>query len=203
MTDEDNGSFLDRWSRRKRAAPAPEPAADVAPDPEAQAREAAAQARNREAAEAIDLTTLSADTDMSLFFRDGVPAVLRQRALAALWRTDAVFSNVDGLVDYGEDFGRSDLVMKTFASAWQAGRGYLKDAEPAPPDPTPEPDAEEAPALAKTDEPPPIDELETHPLPEPATEAPGVSPPPPVDMAVDRPSPSTSLRRRLGLQDEA
>lgn len=134
---------LSRWSRQKLArakadaVPAVE-VEEVVPQPspqevERQAAEAAALeaqlAANRQAAEAVDLTTLDESSDFSVFLKEGVPKLLKKQAMAALWRSNPVYANVDGLVDYGEDFGSPDLIMKTFKSAWQAGRGYLKAVE--------------------------------------------------------------------------
>lgn len=135
---------LSRWSRQKLASAKADavPAVDVEevvpqqPGPqelERQAAEAAALeaqlAANRQAAEAVDLTTLDERSDFSVFLKEGVPKLLKKQAMAALWRSNPVYANVDGLVDYGEDFGSRDLIMKTFKSAWQAGRGYLKAVE--------------------------------------------------------------------------
>ena len=136
MTEKDESQFLSRWSRRKMEAreSAEKPGAEETPAPQevdAEAiavREAELQA-NREAAEAVDLATLNEKSDFSVFMKDGVPAILRRQAMSVLWRSSPVFANVDGLVDYGEDFADPGLVQKTLQSAWQVGRGYLK-AEP-------------------------------------------------------------------------
>ncbi len=138
--EEDTG-FLSRWSRRKLAAKetapgeakadealqTPEPPHAPEADAEARAARDAELAANREAAEAVDLETLSEHSDFSVFMKDGVPAILRRRAMAALWRSSAVFANIDGLVDYGEDYTDPAFVPAALKSAWQVGRGYLKD----------------------------------------------------------------------------
>ena len=132
--DERNDDFLSRWSRRKHAAARPDGRADI-PDagksPEIadgseSEREAELRA-NREAAEAVDIEGLDEGSDFTVFMKDGVPALLRQQALRVLWRSNPALANLDGLVEYGEDYASKDLVMKTFQSAWQAGRGYLKE----------------------------------------------------------------------------
>lgn len=129
---------LSRWSRLKREArdaetpperppePAPEPASEPAPAAEPDTPPEVLEA-NLRAAEAVDPATIDETTDMQLFERDGVPDWLRRRAFAALWRSSPVFANVDGLNDYDEDFADPSMVMKTFKSAWQAGRGYLEE----------------------------------------------------------------------------
>jgi hypothetical protein len=134
MSEPEDTNILSRWSRRKLAAREleakrePEPARET-PEAEAErlaARNAELQA-NREAAEAIDLEKLDDTTDFSVFMKAGVPELLRRQAMKVLWRSNPVYANLDGLVDYGDDFGSPELIMKTFASGWQSGRGYLKD----------------------------------------------------------------------------
>lgn len=136
IDDGDGEGRISRWSKRKMAV-AQEQAAEDA-DAEEQAKlddqlQAELQA-NREAAEAVDLETLNADSDFSVFMKNGVPKMLKRQAMASLWRTNPIFANVDGLVDYDDDFASPDLVMKTFKSAYQAGKGYLdllkEDEEP-------------------------------------------------------------------------
>lgn len=136
MSDKDEtGGMLSRWSKRKIAVTqeqvpegGEEPVAEiVGPEEEAtQKAELEAQLEaNRLAAEAVDLETLNEESDFSVFMKEGVPQILKKQAMASLWRTSPIFANVDGLVDYDDDFGSPDLVMKTFKSAYQAGRGYL------------------------------------------------------------------------------
>ncbi len=131
MSD-DEEPLLSRWSKRKLAKEMePEATTDAVVDAEAEPdpeREAELLA-NLKAAEAVDLETLDEKSDISIFMKDGVPELLKRRAMAALWRSSPIFANVDGLVDYDDDFGSPDLIMKTFQSAWQVGRGYLKNTE--------------------------------------------------------------------------
>lgn len=133
---EGKGRFA-RWSEAKQAERAAEDhsrdqSQDQSQDQSEGAELASAQpdaqtlASNQAAAEAVDLATLNKDSDLSVFFREGVPDMLRKQALASLWRSNPIYANVDGLVDYGQDFGDPKLIMKTFVSAYQAGRGYLK-----------------------------------------------------------------------------
>jgi hypothetical protein len=142
--------FLERWSRRKREG-------EALDRTEGQPREAAAGEtdggaegespedrlerlqHNREAAEAIDLDSLDASSDLSPFFREGVPKVLKMAAMRAMWRTSPVFANLDGLNDYDQNFADPELIKKFTGTAWKIGRGYLTD------DPEP---AEDAAAIA-------------------------------------------------------
>ncbi|MEP1209913.1 MAG: DUF3306 domain-containing protein [Rhizobiaceae bacterium] len=135
MTDDDKSEGrLSRWSKRKLAVANEEAEVDGAverPDAESvAAQEAELQARlqaNREAAEAVDLDSLDEESDFSVFMKAGVPELLKKRAMASLWRTSPVFANVDGLVDYDDDFGSPDLIMKTFKSAYEIGKGYFDE----------------------------------------------------------------------------
>ncbi|MBL4598005.1 MAG: DUF3306 domain-containing protein [Rhizobiaceae bacterium] len=134
MSGEDKTqSRLSRWSERKLAVAKESEEIKtqgvVEEDAEAAAALAAEHETNRLAAEAVDLETLDEDTDFSVFMKDGVPELLKKSAMAVLWRTNPIFANVDGLVDYDDDFGSPDLIMKTFESAYQVGKGYLDKIE--------------------------------------------------------------------------
>ncbi|HMB47960.1 MAG TPA: DUF3306 domain-containing protein [Afifellaceae bacterium] len=145
--DEDK-PFLQRWSSRKREVtpqpgetpgvenPAETAAADG--DPEAAEREQLLQ-KNRDEAEAIDLESLDETSDYSPFFRDGVPKALKSAAMRILWRSNPVFANLDGLNDYDQNFADPALIKKFTGTAWQIGKGYLRDEdELAEADPVPE-----------------------------------------------------------------
>ena len=124
----------DFWARRKAAVEA---------EAEAEKRaEAAAEAALREQAleeksdeeiltelELPDPDTLEAGDDFKVFLRDVVPARIRTRALRRLWRLNPVLANVDGLVDYGEDFTDSAMVVEGMQTAYQVGKGMTKHVE--------------------------------------------------------------------------
>ena len=131
MTVEDKDeNVLSRWSKRKRQLATEADAAGETDKSETsentEMREAELLA-NREAAEAIDLDTITEESDLSLFMKDGVPDALRRKALSVLWRSSPVFANLDGLNDYDENFADPKLIMETFTSAYQVGKGYLKE----------------------------------------------------------------------------
>lgn len=104
--------FLARWSRRKRAAreglpveaepeiapPSPEP--EAAPPADAGAAEE----------EPVDLESLpkieeiTLETDLSVFFRKGVPAALRHAALRRVWSLDPTIRDFIGPADYAWDW---------------------------------------------------------------------------------------------------
>lgn len=91
--------------------------------------------------------SLDAGADFARFLREGVPEALRRRALRRLWRVNPVLANVDGLVDYGEDFTDASRVPDALATAYRVGRGFLKKdkiiADEA--QPTPEKESADAP----------------------------------------------------------
>ncbi len=131
MTEKEKQSRLSRWSERKLKTTDFETAEVSEIDENEQhltdEEHELELTANRELAESIDLETIDENSDLSLFLKEGVPEALKRKALATLWRSNPVFANIDGLNDYDEDFANPDLIMKTFTSAYQAGRGYLKE----------------------------------------------------------------------------
>jgi hypothetical protein len=138
----DDHSFVRRWSRRKAAArpdAAPEAADQDTTATEAQIEAVPDHGGTDEAAvedaggaEPLpDIETLDEDSDFRPFMRDGVPDNLRQLALRKLWRTKPVLANLDGLVDYGEDFTDSSVVRTALQTAYRVGKGLLADDEAA------------------------------------------------------------------------
>jgi Protein of unknown function (DUF3306) len=187
--DADEG-FLRRWSRRKTearsAAVAAPPVAEdpVAEDPDTATPPAAPQGLPDQDAPAPvdpadlpDIDSLDATSDFSVFMRPGVPAHLRTLALRKLWRSDPIFSKLDGLVEYGEDYTLASWPKGTIKTAYQIGRGFVKqlekleggEAEPGPEPPIGSTPPEPAPALgAPTDEPSAGLAQLPQPVPEPA-----------------------------------
>jgi Protein of unknown function (DUF3306) len=146
--------FLKRWSRRKveaRSSPTePEPAREMERGEVSEAtapRDAAAstEARVPDAADAAidlealpDIDTMTYESDFTPFMRKGVPPELRRRALQRLWRSNPTLANLDGLVDYGEDYTRIGTTKQVVRTAYQVGRGMLERIAPkAPSEPAP------------------------------------------------------------------
>lgn len=137
MTDKEKG-FLSRWSRRKLDEAAKAEAEPEAPGEtetiEAQQVEAArveaeiteAEA-NRLAAEAIDLETLTFESDFKVFLKRGVPEALRRTALRKFFNSNPLLANLDGLNDYDEDY--NNPAHKVYKSSWDVARGFLTKAE--------------------------------------------------------------------------
>jgi Protein of unknown function (DUF3306) len=141
----DDEGFVRRWARRKSAAreqaraaasePAqgPEPeGADAAPAP----APAEAPAR-RDPEPAVDLDSLpdieslTYESDYTVFLRKGVPAELRRQALRKLWRSDPILANLDGLVDYADDYADPSLVRPGIETLYRVGQGLLRKPEEA------------------------------------------------------------------------
>jgi len=167
----DEKDFLSRWSRRKQAAregldqpdPQPEPEQPQVPAENAAAEPPTEEAPVDESAYAdFDFDALDYNSDYTQFMDKDVPEMVRRRALRALWRSDPILANVDGLNDYDEDFTDAALVVENLVSAYKPGKGYrteedeadeaaVAEAENAPAEESP---AEEASALEHDEEQP-------------------------------------------------
>ncbi|WP_051212328.1 DUF3306 domain-containing protein [Rubritepida flocculans] len=221
--------FLSRWSRRKQAfargegpaEPAPEPPPAAAPGlvpppepaapPPAPAVEAAAPAEAEpefDLSSLPDIETITAATDIRVFFHKAVPEALRQAALRKAWATDPVISTYMGPLDYAWDFNTPGGLPYGFASelgeVGEKLRELIAQAIGEPPA-RPDSEAEAEPgsppaALAEAADAPPADEaapLEAPPSPlRLAQDAPAEdSPPSPAPEAPAEPPPP---RRRHG-----
>lgn len=145
----------DFWARRKAAVQAEEREEALQVEAEAQAvREAELAERSDEDILAeLDLPdpdTLEEGDDFKVFLSEAVPARIRTRALRRLWRLNPVLANVDGLVDYGEDFTDASCVVENLQTAYQVGKGMTqhvlemaRQAEEADVDDQPEADVAE------------------------------------------------------------
>lgn len=120
----------DFWSRRKARVAAEEAA--EARDAEARAdaaQEAAlAEKSDAELCEELGLPdpdTLQTGDDFRAFMAKAVPERLRRRALRRLWLSNPALANLDGMVEYGEDFTDSACVIEGMQTAYQVGKGML------------------------------------------------------------------------------
>ena len=135
--------FLDRWSRRKRAAtdqadPSRPPVAGAARDagdstPPGHLSEAISEEELLEKLGLPDPDTLKEGDDFQAFLKAGVPDFLKKRALRRLWLSNPALANLDGLLEYGEDFTDAANVPEVVMTAYKVGRGFLKEVleEPA------------------------------------------------------------------------
>ena len=149
----------DFWARRKAAVEA-EAKADAAIVAQAEAAERDAaldDLSDEEILVKLDLPNpddLGQDDDFKVFLSEAVPSRIRTRALRRLWRVNPLLANIDGLVDYGEDFTDAALVIEGMETAYQVGKGMtahvqelarqaLSDESEPSPEKVPEPEAEQ------------------------------------------------------------
>ncbi len=140
----DSGSFLERWSRKKRGLDAGTEH-DGDPAGEALGEDAAATeetARNRNEADEpvaekdfadFNFEELDYDSDYKQFMEKDVTPEARQKALRKLWVSNPVLANMDGLDDYCEDYTDAAVCLPkgTMKTLYQYGRGFLDDDEVA------------------------------------------------------------------------
>lgn len=81
----------------------------------------------------IDIESLNADSDFSVFMHEKVPQAIRRRALRKLWFSDPIFSTLDGLNDYDEDFTDAATVVEGLKAAYDEAveRRDKREAEEA------------------------------------------------------------------------
>ena len=68
------------------------------------------------------VSSLTNTSDYTVFMKDGVPEDVKIEALRKLWRSDPIFSQSDGLTDYGDEHAVEAAPVKAAAapSAWTA-----------------------------------------------------------------------------------
>ena len=128
--------FLGRWSRRKaqaKTAVVDQPAADAelpAADAVLPAADAEQESKRPAAAPVLpDIDKMGPRSDFSVFMQAGVPSALKTKALRKLWRVKPELANLDGLLDYGEDLTGSFKVVDHLKTAYQVGKGFLRDLD--------------------------------------------------------------------------
>jgi hypothetical protein len=191
----------DFWSRRKAKVEAEARAeARAAEAAEAAAREAAlAEKTDEQICEELGLPdpdTLGAGDDFRAFMSRAVPERLRRRALRRLWTSNPVLANLDGLIDYGEDYTDTACVIENLKTTYQVGKGMFAHVEEM---------ARQAEARAAAEAPGAAPEPEAvalaEPEPEPEAEEPAPEPPARTDAAQAGPDgdehPALPPRRRM------
>ena len=127
--------MFDRWSRRKRAVADSEAEAETAPVEESPQGpdETLPEEDLLKKLGLPDPDTLGEGDDFSAFLKKGVPEFLKNRALRRLWLSNPALANLDGLLDYGEDFTDAAKVPAVVTTAYRVGRGFLRDIAPDAP----------------------------------------------------------------------
>ncbi|MCF6444232.1 DUF3306 domain-containing protein [Nereida sp. MMG025] len=116
----------DFWSRRRAGVEAETQAEQLAV-----AEAELAQLEDRPDEELLaeanqpDPDTLDSPEAVQEFLRAQLPQRLKTRALRRLWRLNPMLANLDGLVDYGEDFTDSATVLENMQTVYQVGKGML------------------------------------------------------------------------------
>ncbi|WP_421979589.1 DUF3306 domain-containing protein [Roseibium sp.] len=141
--DETGGDF---WSRRKAAVRKAEEAEQVKEQAALAAEERAAleEKSDEDVLEELGLPdpeTLTKEDDFSGFLSAAVPERIRRRALRRLWGLNPVLANLDGLVDYAEDYTDAATVVDNLQTVYKIGKGMLEQFAEA------EDDAEAVPEL--------------------------------------------------------
>ena len=73
--------------------------------------------------------TLEAGDDFKAFLSAAVPQRLKRAALRRLWAVNPVLANLDGLVEYGEDYTDAATVLETLTTTYQVGKGMTAHVE--------------------------------------------------------------------------
>lgn len=132
-----DGTFLARWSQRKRAAARGQADADDDPPAMGDGAAPATGESSPGAPELPPLESLGDDSDYSLFMNAGVEEGVRTQALRRLFRT-AKFNVRDGLCEYDDDYTQLTPLgewavakLREQRQRWaQAGEQWLSDDMP-------------------------------------------------------------------------
>jgi len=122
------------WSRRQ-AAVAEEARAEQEAVQAAEVAEAETALAERDDAEILEELglpepeALDSPEGVREFLNSAVPQRLKTRALRRLWRLNPVLANLDGLIDYGEDYTDAANVVENLQTAYQVGKGMLAHIE--------------------------------------------------------------------------
>ncbi|WP_404415284.1 DUF3306 domain-containing protein [Marinospirillum sp.] len=124
-------AFLSRWSKRKQGQPLDDELEAAENQPPAQtpdqasAQEALQETPDKELTDADmpDLESLDDQSDVSMFFAEGVSRALKQKALQKLFHQPG-FNTISELDEYAEDY--SQVVSLTSATAGKM-RSLFKD----------------------------------------------------------------------------
>lgn len=124
----------DFWSRRRAAVQKEEKALHAAQQAAEEARldaerdVALAEKSDEEILTELGLPdpdTLKLGDNFAAFMARAVPEHLRRRALRKLWVSNPVLANLDGLVEYGEDYTDAARASEVVTSAYEVGRGLV------------------------------------------------------------------------------
>ena len=147
MAEDNDKGFLSRWSQRKQARRTEEAAesaaspsdgpsdgpSDAPADAPAQISEEEAARRQQEIDDYVaslpEPESLSYESDFTAFFKEGVPEALKRRVLRVLWRSNPTLANLDGLIDYGDDYTNAATVVPNLKTLYRVGKGMFSDED--------------------------------------------------------------------------
>jgi|GEM_PF-7067611 len=138
---EDDQGFLGRWSKRKAEAKSEESPSPAKSDMVDKTEDDGSSPTTTDTSEPPafdvgslpDIDSLGPNSDFSMFMQTGVPSELKTKALRKLWRVkSSELANLDGLIDYGEDLTGSFKVVDHLKTAYEVGRGFLRDDDKKP-----------------------------------------------------------------------
>lgn len=149
MTERSNGGFFARWLRLKGEARASKPESllpreekktDEPADTPTQSRALApadetsiAPSRPTEVPDLPPIEQLTAESDYSVFLREGVPPDIRRQALRKLWVSDPVLSAPDIFDVYCQDYHQDPVFPEGVKTLFKVGMGMITpDAEKEP-----------------------------------------------------------------------
>lgn len=162
----------DFWSRRRAGV---EAEAEAREDRAAEAQDAElAERSDEEILAALDLPepeALDSPDAVQAFLKAEVPQRLKTRALRRLWRLNPMLANLDGLIDYGEDFTDTAMIIEKAQTVYQVGKGmataFLEDEKEDQEKDEEMPDAPPAGEIAEQDDAPLLAQADPAPLPAP------------------------------------
>lgn len=195
----------DFWSRRRAQVAKAEAAELQAAEVEARVAEDAKleQRPDEEILADLDLPApeeMVSTEQVQALLKAAVPQRLKTRALRRMWRLNPVLANVDGLVDYGEDYTDAAVVVENLQTLYKVGKGMFdKAVEAAKAEAAAvakaeanEADSAEAPDHAEGDDVP-----EADPTAEPQAQAAPDVDPAPADLTEDAPVAQAPRRMRF------
>ncbi len=149
-----------------------------------------------------------------MFLKEGVPDVIRRKALRKLWRINPVLAHLDGLDDYDDDYTVAETFLKGLKTVYEAGKGYGDEDETAAPEDeaaedetvAQEGEAAEVPATAEASqererEPERVAEADRPAQPPLSTESPAPGPAAAAEKEISKPVRGSARKRRGGALD--
>jgi len=75
------------------------------------------------------LESLTGESDFTPFMSEGVPEIIKRKAMRILWRANPLFGFRDEMNDYDEDYNVVHKIIDSSFGSYQVGRGHLSEEE--------------------------------------------------------------------------